>query len=142
MTRRIASALALAALLAQPLAAQETQMTAIRIIVGTETIDAVLDDTAPARDFASMLPLELSLSPYHGTEMVGDLGRKLDATGMPAAYEPKAGDITQYGPWKNLAIFTKPFSRSQGLVRLGEIQGSFAALVAQTDVMVRIERAD
>ena len=117
-------------------------MTRIQVIVGSHVLSATLDDTAAGRDFASMLPLELTLSDYHGIEKVADLGRKLDATGAPGAYEPKAGDITQYGPWGNLAIFYKPFQSSIGLVRLGEFDGSIDALLTDGAVDVRIERAD
>ena len=42
---------------------------------------------------------------------------------LTASYEPRAGDITQYAPWKNLAIFVAPFSNSPGLVRLGQFDG-------------------
>lgn len=117
-------------------------MTAIRFVIGDTVLPATLDDTAPARDFASMLPMEISLSPYHGVEMVGDLGHELDATGMPASYKPDAGDITQYAPWKNLAIFTAPFSDSRGLVRLGQFDGPIDALRRPDDVDVWIEMFD
>ncbi|MEC7762046.1 MAG: cyclophilin-like fold protein [Pseudomonadota bacterium] len=119
--------------------AGDPQMTAIRFVIGDTVLSATLDDTAPARDFASMLPMDLTLSPYHGVEMVGDLGRELDSAGMPGSYEPKTGDITQYAPWKNLAIFTAPFSDSRGLVRLGQFDGPIDALTGAGDVTVRIE---
>ena len=114
----------------------------IDVIVETETLSATLDDSAPARDFAAMLPLELSLSDFHGIEKVADLGRQLDNSGMPKAYEPKAGDITQYRPWSNLAIFLKPFQSSAGLIRLGQFDGPVDALDRAGDVPVRIQLAD
>ena len=64
-------------------------MTKIRFIIGDEVLTATLDENAAANDFARMLPLELSLSDYHGIEKVADLGHKLDDTGMPRAYEPR-----------------------------------------------------
>jgi hypothetical protein len=69
-------------------------MTRIRVIVGNETLWATLDDTPAGRDFAELLPLELSLSDYNATEKVADLPRELDTTNAPASYTPKAGDIT------------------------------------------------
>ncbi|WP_045684677.1 cyclophilin-like fold protein [Martelella endophytica] len=117
-------------------------MIRIEFIIGDTVLPAMLDDTPAARDFARLLPLDLTLSDYHGTEMVADLGRKLDTTGAPASYKPKTGDITQYSPWSNLAIFTKPFADSRGLIRLGAFDGPIDALNGSDNVEVRIERAD
>lgn len=117
-------------------------MTAIRVIVGDDTLSATLEDTAAGRDFAAMLPLDLTLTDYHGIEKVSDLPRKLDTTGAPASYEPARGDITLYAPWGNLAIFLKPFDRSRGLVRLGAFDGAIDLLDRQGGIDVRIERAD
>lgn len=121
---------------------KEVDMTRIIFKVGQDTLAATLDDTPAARDFASMLPLTITLSDYHGIEKVGDLGREMDSAGMPSSYEPKAGDITQYAPWKNLAIFVAPFSNSRGLVRLGQFDGDISPLTGTDDVTVSIERAD
>lgn len=117
-------------------------MTRIIFRVGQETLAATLDDTPAARDFASMLPLTITLSDYRGIEKVAHLGRTLDSAGMPPSYEPEAGDITQYAPWKNLAIFVAPFSDSLGLVRLGQFDGDIAPLKGAGDMTVSIERVD
>jgi hypothetical protein len=47
----------------------------IRLDVEGTTLDATLDDTAIARDFASLLPLELSLDDYAATEKIADLAK-------------------------------------------------------------------
>ncbi|MBK1637198.1 hypothetical protein CKO19_15860 [Rhodovulum adriaticum] len=117
-------------------------MTQIRVIVGGESLPATLDDTAAGRDFAAMLPLELTLSDYHGIEKVADLPRALDTSGAPISYKPRTGDITLYAPWGNLAIFLKPFQSSRGLVRLGEFDGAIDPLTRNGDLSVRIERAE
>lgn len=119
-----------------------SDMTQIHVIIGDEVLSATLDDTAPGRDFAAMLPLELTLSDYHSTEKIADLPRKLDITGAPSSYTPDTGDITLYAPWGNLAIFYKPFRNSQGLVRLGEFDGAIDALKRNGDFTVRIETAE
>lgn len=121
---------------------EETAMTRIRFIAGGETLYATLDDTAAARDFASLLPLELTLTDYHGIEKVADLPRQLDDSDSPRAYAPKPGDITQYRPWSNIAIFTGPFSSSAGLLRLGQFDGPMGAIGQSGAVPVRIERAE
>lgn len=119
---------------------KEAAMTEIRVIAGDTVLPATLDDTPAARDFASLLPLELTLRDYHGIEKIADLPRKLDTTGAPASYTPKPGDITLYAPWGNLAIFVKPFQASPGLVPLGRFDGDIAGRLP--DGPVRIERAD
>jgi len=117
-------------------------MTKIHVILADATLTATLDDTPTARDFASALPLELTLRDYHGIEKVADLPRKLDTTGAPRAYKPETGDITLYAPWGNLAIFIKPFSSSAGLIRLGAFDGSIAPLQRSGALTARIERAE
>jgi hypothetical protein len=139
---RIITAALLATLPLAGLAQDEDKSMKINVIAGGIVMPATLDDTSAARDFAAMLPLDLVLSDYHGIEKVADLGRRLDASDAPPSYEPKAGDITQYAPWKNLAIFTAPFSDSRGLVRLGQFDGAFDALKQPGEIAVRIEAAD
>ncbi|WP_073014020.1 cyclophilin-like fold protein [Roseibium suaedae] len=117
-------------------------MTSIRIIIEGQALPATLDDTPAGRDFAALLPLDLTLTDYHGIEKVADLPRELDTTGAPASYAPKTGDITLYAPWGNLAIFYKPFQSSRGLVRLGEFDGPIDALIRNGSFHVRIEAAD
>ncbi len=122
--------------------AGEAAMTKIKIIIDDEALSATLDNTAPGRDFADMLPLELTLSDYHGIEKIADLPRELDSTDAPASYKPETGDITVYAPWGNLAIFYKPFQNSRGLVRLGEFDGTIDALLKDEPFRVRIERVE
>jgi len=120
--------------------AKGTAMTRITVTTGNEVLPATLNDSPAARDFAAMLPLELSLRDFHGTEKIADLPRKLDTTGAPKSYMPTAGDITLYAPWGNLAIFYKPFQDSPGLVPLGKFDSPLEGHLK--DGPVRIERAD
>ena len=117
-------------------------MSRIQVIVGNETLSAMLDDTPAGRDFAALLPLELTLSDYHATEKVADLPRKLDTADAPASCTPEAGDITYYAPRGNLAIFHKPFPNSRGLVRLGAFDGPIDALLRDGAIAIRIEAAE
>lgn len=121
---------------------KEVSMARILVIVGKETLTATLDDTPAGRDFATLLPLQLSLRDYNATEKIADLPRTLDITDMPASYTPKAGDITYYAPWGNLAIFYRPFQTAKGLVRLGAFDGAIDALVKDGAIAVRIQAAE
>jgi len=144
------SAITAAVLLSAPALAEtangqppmEVAMTRIFVTVGNETLSATLDDTPAGRDFAALLPLELSLSDYHATEKVADLPRKLDTSDAPASYSPKTGDITYYAPWGNLAIFYEPFRTSSGLVRIGAFDGPIDALLQDGTIPIRIEAAE
>lgn len=106
----------------------------IRLTVDGHRIDAVLNDSAAARDFASLLPLTLELKDFHRTERVADLPRKLDTSGAPEASDPRAGDLAHYAPWQNLALFHRDGETSPGLVVLGHLaHGDDVALLATAD---------
>lgn len=100
----------------------------IRIRDGERTLTARLEDSAAARDFAAMLPVELTLKDYASTEKIADLPRQLSTEGAPAGADPVVGDIAYYAPWGNLAIYYRDFGYSRGLVRLGRIESGVEAL--------------
>lgn len=120
---------------------QEDQMN-IRVIIDGTELTATLDDSAAARDFASLLPLDLSLSDYASTEKIADLPRRLDTEGAPRSYQPSRGDITYYAPWGNLAIFYRDFRDSAGLVPLGRFDGDMDALLRDGTFTARFELAE
>lgn len=68
----------------------------VRLISGGGEAIAVLDDTPAARDFLSMLPLELTFKDYDRTEKISYLPRKLATQGSPSSCTPEAGAFT-YG---------------------------------------------
>jgi hypothetical protein len=114
----------------------------IHIDVEGATITATLDDSPAARDFASLLPLVLTLEDYHSTEKISNLPRKLSTQGAPAGIAPSPGDITYDAPWGNLAIFYKDFGYSSGLVKLGAIVTGGEALNVPGPVKATIRRAE
>jgi hypothetical protein len=96
----------------------------IRLTIDGHPVDAALNDSAAARDFADQLPLTLDLEDFHQTERIADLPRKLDTSGAPDAAVPTVGDLAYYAPWGNLALFYRDGdSASTGLVILGHIDG-------------------
>jgi hypothetical protein len=109
-------------------------------VEGEESVAATLGDTAAARDFASLLPLTLTLKDYASTEKVADLPRSLDITGEPAGFDPSPGDITFYAPWCNLAIFYRDFGYSRGLLSLGKLSRVPEAFKRPGPVAVTISR--
>lgn len=111
----------------------------IRMTVADQTFTAVLEDSEAARDFAALLPIELTLSDYNRTEKVADLPRRLSTAGAPEGVDPAVGDIAWFAPWGNLAIFYRDFGYSRGLVRLGRLEGGGERLVALEAAPARIE---
>ena len=114
----------------------------IRMTIEGTAVTATLDDNETARDFASLLPLTLTLKDYAATEKISDLPKKLRTAEAPPGYEPSAGDVTYYAPWGNLALFHKDFSYSAGLVRLGAIDSGVEALRRPGPLKVTIERIE
>lgn len=100
---------------------QQERTMQISIDIDGTTLTATLEDNDSARDFASLLPLSLTLEDYAATEKISDLPRRLSTRGAPAGTAAKAGDLTYYAPWGNLAIFHKDFRHSSSLVKLGTL---------------------
>ena len=111
----------------------------INLKLEDKTLTATLYDTPTARDFASMLPLTLTLEDYSKTEKISDLPRKLTKEGAPAGADPSAGDIAYYAPWGNLAQFYKDFRYSDGLILLGKLDGGVEALGVSVPLKVTID---
>lgn len=112
----------------------------IRIIANGREMTAELEGSAAARDFATLLPIDLSLRDYNGTEKIAELPSHLPVEGAPEGIDPAVGDIAYFAPWGNLALFYRDFGYSRGLIRLGRIDGDMEALAGSNAVFVRIER--
>ena len=141
MSRR-AVLLAAPAVLAGSAASSQSAQTGIKIrftLNGTPVV-AILEDNGTARDFLALLPLTVKLEDYGETEKIAYLQSKLSTSGAPAAIDPRAGDVTYYAPWGNLALFRKDFRRSPELVKLGRIVDGFSALQATGTSEITIER--
>ncbi len=111
----------------------------IKITVNDTVLTATMDDNAASRDFIAMLPLDITLDDYAGTEKIYYLPKELSTEGAPSGSDPSIGDITYYAPWGNLAIFYKDFGYASGLIILGRIDGGIGKLKVQGSVKVKIE---
>ncbi|MEU0256335.1 cyclophilin-like fold protein [Streptomyces sp. NPDC006184] len=114
-------------------------MTTIRLTIDGQSVDATLNDSAAARDFAALLPLTVELKDFHHTERIGDPPRELDTSGAPDTVTPKAGDLAYYAPWGNLAFFYRDGEHSPGLVILGRLTDSHSTGRLATADRVRVE---
>jgi hypothetical protein len=112
----------------------------IRMTIEGQVIAATLLDNPTSRDFASMLPLTVTLSDYASTEKISDLPRKLATDAAPPGSKPSAGMIAYYAPWGNLAVFYNDFAYSRGLIQIGSIDGDLAVLKRSGSLKVKIEQ--
>jgi hypothetical protein len=108
--------------------AGEASKMKIRIKVGETVLTATMLNTETSRDFISLLPLTLRMKDYSGTEKISDLPRRLSTKNSPSGCDPSVGDLTYYSPWGNLAIFYKDFGYSNGLIKLGSLDGEIEKL--------------
>lgn len=111
----------------------------IRLTLNGASIAATLADNPSARDFASLLPLRLTLRDYASTEKIADLPRRLGTAGSPTGSAGRIGDIAYYAPWGNLAIFYRDGDYAPGLVPLARIDAG-ANVLSSAEGAVVIER--
>lgn len=104
---------------------QRVSMMKIHIdIDGTQQpLFATLAMSPTVEDFIKQLPLTLTLKDYDSTEKIADLPNKLTTQNAPHGYAGKAGDLTYYAPWGNLAFFYKDshVGYAKGLIFLGKL---------------------
>lgn len=114
----------------------------VEIVVNGETATATLYDSPTGRDFASLLPLSLTLQDYADIERISDLPRRLSTAQAPEGMTPQAGDMAFYAPWGNLAIFVqaRPYARS--LIPVGKIDSGLPALQRHGPLRVQIRAVD
>lgn len=111
----------------------------IKIVIGDTILTATLQDNPTTRDFISLLPLDLTLEDYAGTEKISSLPKKLSTEDAPVGFDPSVGDITYYAPWGNLAIFYKDFGYANGLIILGKIDNGIEVFNTSDSLNMRIE---
>jgi hypothetical protein len=109
--------------------------------LGATLVTATLDDNETARDFASLLPLNLTLEDYAATEKVSDLPRKLSTKGAPAGTAASVGDVAYYAPWGNLALFHRASRYAEGLVKFGTLDSGVEDLRGRGPLKAMIELA-
>lgn len=110
----------------------------VRFTLNDLTMTAVLQDNASARDFFSMLPLELTISNFGHNEKIAYLPRRLIEDGSGPFGNEQAYDLCYYMPWGNLAMFYADY-RHPGLIRLGRFDKGAEALHVEGEFPLRIE---
>ncbi|RYF47807.1 MAG: MFS transporter [Cytophagaceae bacterium] len=86
-----------------------------------------------------MLPLDLTISDFGGTEKIVILPCKLAKLVRGAVPDPRAADLCYYVPWGSLAFFHGSYESIPDLVRLVRIDGGVQPLLMRGKFPVRIE---
>ena len=100
------------------------QTTKIKLTFEGNEIYALINNSKAGDDFLSLLPLSVKAEDFNSTEKIFYLSKKLNTQNEPDGINPKAGDITYYAPWGNIAIFYKNFRYSNNLIYLGKFENT------------------
>jgi hypothetical protein len=122
-------------------ASQEPTGMKIRMVFNGQTLTGTLYDNASARDFYSMLPLDMTIDNYANNEKIAYLPRELTLEGSGPFSNEQPGDICYFAPWGNLALFYAGYRYSSGLVRLGRFD-DFQPLLTRGKFPLRVERIE
>ena len=123
------------------LLAQQASPRKIAITVGDKVLTATLTDSTTARDFASLLPLTLTMKDLFKREKWADLPRPL-AEGGDRVRTYQVGDVIYWSPSDHVAIYYRHDGQSipsPGIIVLARIEAGADTLNVPGDVKVTIE---
>jgi len=127
---------------AMPTSQPVTGETQIQVVIGDTVLTGRLWDNATARDLIALLPLTLTFRDFNELEKISQLSRKLSMDGVPAGDDPFPRDIGYYNPSGDLVFYYGDVGYFNGIVRIGQFDGTMDALTSQTDdFTARIELA-
>ncbi|QDL38709.1 cyclophilin-like fold protein [Rhodoferax sediminis] len=114
----------------------------LRLEVGNSRITASVIDSGTARDFLSLLPLQLRMGDLHRREKCAHLPRPLSESGtLTKNYE--VGDLAYRLPEGDIAVFYRHDGQTvpTGLITIAKANSHLKALSAEGPVDVTIDLA-
>lgn len=120
--------------------AKELLKMRIKISHNENIIKIRLDDNESSKSLYEQLPFSVKIEDYASIEKIFYPPKKLSIKNSPDGYQAKAGDVTYYAPWGDVAIFYKGFSYADKLIRLGEITEGRDVLKKLEGVEVVVEK--
>jgi hypothetical protein len=114
----------------------------VRIIIDNMSIEATLADSNTARDFASLLPLTLSMNDLFRREKFAALPRAISEQGK-RTHDYAVGTIGYWPPGPDLTIFYRHDGEripAPGLIVIGKVRAGVEALSVRGAVSATIER--
>lgn len=115
----------------------------ISLKINDRELSATLYDTSLAEQLYDMLPLTITFEDYNQTEKIGYFpnGGSLNTDNAENGFEPSAGDLCYYAPWKNLSVFYKGFRYSEELYSIGHIDDGIDTISKlETDFVIVFEK--
>ena len=97
----------------------------ISIKIGDKILSASLAENATARDFVSVLPLNVSMKILFGREKYGDLPKALSDNG-PRKNRYEVGDIAYWSPNRQFAVYYHQDGEaipSPGIIPIAKMDG-------------------
>jgi hypothetical protein len=122
---------------------QGSQNMKIDIKIAGKIVTATLVDNETARNFISLLPLNLSMKDLFGREKFGNLPKALSEKG-PRTHSYEVGDIAYWSPDHDVAIYYRQDSESipsPGVIPIAKIDAGAEAFNVPGSVKVTIDLA-
>jgi hypothetical protein len=123
---------------------ERSQNMKINISIGGKILAASLADNTTARDFVSVLPLNLSMKDLFGREKYGDLPKALSENG-PRTNRYKVGDIAYWSPSHQFAVYYHQDGESipsPGIIPIAKMDAGTEAFNVSGSVKVTIALAN
>jgi len=127
----------------QRISSQGSDHMKININIGGKILTATLADNATARDFVSLLPLNVSMNDLFGREKYGDLPKALSGNG-PRKNRYEVGDVAYWSPDEQFAVYYRQDGESipsPGVIPIAKIDAGTEAFNVPGTVKVTIEDA-
>ena len=115
----------------------------ININIGGKILTASLVDNATARDFLSVLPLNVTMKDLFGREKYGNLPKALSESGSRKNHY-EVGDIAYWSPNHQFAIYYHQDGDSipwPGIIPIAKMDGGTEAFKVSGSLKVAIELA-
>jgi hypothetical protein len=125
----------------QQASSERSQNMKMNINIGGKILVASLADNATARDFVSLLPLNLSMKDLFGREKYGDLPKKLSENG-PRKNRYQVGDIAYWPPNHQFAVYYHQDGESipsPGIIPIAKMDAGTEVFNVSGSVKVTIE---
>lgn len=127
----------------QSTSSEKRQNMKISIRIGGKVLTATLANNETARDFVTLLPLNLSMKDLFGREKYATLPKPLLEKG-PRTRSYQVGDIAYWSPAHDVAIYYHQSGESipsPGIIQIAKIDGGTEAFNVSGSLKVTIELA-
>ena len=123
---------------------KHTSVVKIKLTIDNKILTATLADNATARDFASLLPLTLTMNDLFRREKFGHLSRAISDKGK-RTHTYQIGDLAYWSPSHDVAVYYRQDGEKipePGIIVIGKIDSGVAAFDVAGSVKVTIELHD